>query len=62
MILFLRASQDYEKTGFSPEFLTRSVMGFAPALAWHSYAVFVNPSIMCTAGAAAPRVGTKKEQ
>ncbi|KAK7935049.1 hypothetical protein PG985_000544 [Apiospora marii] len=62
IILFLRASQDYEKTGFTPEFLTRSVIGFAPALAWHSYAVFVNPAIMRTAGAAAPRVGAKKEQ
>ncbi|KAK8063859.1 hypothetical protein PG996_008511 [Apiospora saccharicola] len=62
IILFLRASQDYEKTGFTPEFLTRSVLVFAPALAWHSYAVFVNPAIMRTAGAVAPRVGTKKVQ
>ncbi|KAK8058617.1 hypothetical protein PG994_009065 [Apiospora phragmitis] len=62
IILFLRASQDYEKTGFAPEFLTRSIMAFAPALAWHSYAVFVNPAIMRTAGAAAPHVGTKKVQ
>ncbi|KAK8065735.1 hypothetical protein PG997_012482 [Apiospora hydei] len=62
IILFLRASQDYEKTGFAPEFLTKSIMAFAPALAWHSYAVFVNPAIMRTAGAAAPRADVKKVQ
>ncbi|KAK6833118.1 hypothetical protein PG990_002078 [Apiospora arundinis] len=62
IILLLRASQDYMETGFTAESLTMSVMAFAPALAWHSYAVFVNPTIMRAAGAAAPRVDTKKAQ
>ncbi|KAK8110999.1 uncharacterized protein PG998_007456 [Apiospora kogelbergensis] len=62
IILFLRASQDYVETGFTPEFLTKSVMAFAPALAWHSYAVFINPAIMRTAGVAASRIDTKKVQ